>query len=178
MRKINKTTFAKSILLHENLEDKTLVWDGQPSNSSYTVYSSSGDICIKGTVKYGELEGQKIHYFPNGKISQSSFYVNGSVHDKFKVYYENGSVHSEGVYKYGTLHGPFMIYHLNGQKSCEVNYNNGTKVGIERRYYNNGNIKLECNYDDIGALDGSCKNYTKQGKLKSECLYKNGTVVT
>jgi len=176
MKKVNKATFAKSVLLHEDL-DETLVWDGQADNSSYTVYSPSGSIRLKGTVKNGKLEGKKIRYSSNGKVSQTAFYVNGGIHGEFKVYYENGSLLTKSFYKRGIVHGPYSTYHLNGQVLCDVNYNNGTKVGTERRYHSNGNIRLECTYNEKGALDGYLRCYTKRGKLKSELLYKNGVAV-
>lgn len=84
----------------------------------------------------------------------------------------------EGKYKNGKKHGTWTTYHPGGKLSAVVtHYKKGELNGKMETYSFRGHqLKSEMNYKK-GVLDGKTILYGKDGKVKKEIKYKNGSQI-
>ena len=68
--------------------------------------------------------------------------------------------------------GKVVYYYPNGNKQVEVNYKNSKRNGPDIAYYEDGKVKRE--QQMLNDKRVSSKFYTKDGKLQSTLMYKNG----
>lgn len=138
----------------------------------------------------------KTEYYCDGSVSSVSETTTGGIKHGLTKKYE-GSVTRYEMYKYGLLHGEtkvmlsdsknIEIYHF-GNKKSKTSYDvaSGHIYGIEtyidnktvhiRNYYENGNLASEqrkVNYE----LDGLCRWWNEDGKLRAIETLKNGIVI-
>lgn len=90
----------------------------------------------------GQLHGDKLVYYENGKLVEKSTYVNGDIDGISTWYSDNGTVVKEFTYKNGLLHGPSKYYNAKGELLAEGSYKNDQKHGIWK-YYENGKFTEE-----------------------------------
>lgn len=93
-----------------------------------------------------------------------------------KTFYENGNIRVERNYSEGKLHGPFKNYYENGNIKGEGNFKNSELEGVlkfENQDFSGNKLKFELNFVD-GKRHGTCKEFDKNGKLKTECYFNNG----
>ncbi|MCB0446452.1 MAG: toxin-antitoxin system YwqK family antitoxin [Gelidibacter sp.] len=90
----------------------------------------------------GQLHGDKLVYYENGKLAEKSTYVNGEIDGVSTWYSDNGTIVKEFTYKNGLLHGPSKYYNAKGQLLAEGSYKNDQKHGIWK-YYENGKFTEE-----------------------------------
>ncbi|WP_250434097.1 toxin-antitoxin system YwqK family antitoxin [Hanstruepera flava] len=90
----------------------------------------------------GELDGDRIIYYPNGQIAEKTFYKSGKLDGKANWYAENGVLIKEYLYDNGQLNGKASFYDKAGKLMVEGVYRNDKKHGIWK-YYENGELKEE-----------------------------------
>lgn len=88
----------------------------------------------------GNLEGEKIIFYPNGQIAEKSNYQEGKLEGDSKWYSEKGILLKEFTYKNNELHGLSKYYDVDGLISAEGQYQNGRKHGVWN-YYEAGQLK-------------------------------------
>ncbi|WP_241910449.1 toxin-antitoxin system YwqK family antitoxin [Pseudotamlana carrageenivorans] len=96
----------------------------------------------------GELVGERLVYFPNGKVAERKNYVNGKLEGKAYSYTEKGVVLSESHYENGEFHGPYKSYDTKGQLVSEGVFKRGKKEGIWK-FYRNGKLTDEKNFSYV-----------------------------
>lgn len=79
--------------------------------------------------KDGELDGEVITYYPDGKPTEIFPYENGKIHGLMKRYSNEGVVLDEVTYKNGRRNGLAKYYNTNGQLLYSGMYENDLKVG-------------------------------------------------
>lgn len=98
------------------------------------------------TVEYyndnGELEGERLVYYPNGQMAEQAHYINGKLEGISKIFSEKGVLIKEFTYKNDILHGMSKYYDANGQMLAEGAFRNDQKHGIWN-FYENGILKEE-----------------------------------
>lgn len=98
------------------------------------------------TVEYyngkGQLEGERLVYYPNGQMAEQSYYANGKKDGISKVFSEKGVLIKEFTYKDDLLHGMSKYFDGNGKMLAEGTYRNDQKYGIWK-YYENGVLTEE-----------------------------------
>lgn len=158
----------------------------------YKRWNWFGELTTEGTYVYGQLEGTYSNYYPDGTLESSSQYVNDELHGKREFFAPNGDLQMIRYYDHGLLTGysylgsdgkpvapiaydkkdfNFKAYFPNGQVSREYRLERGMLQGKLMEYLPDGTITYEGTYVDDG-LEGTKKNYDKQGKLYSTAEYK------
>lgn len=115
--------------------------DGKLYIGKWVFYHNKSD-AIMSTEYYnnkGELEGEKLVFYPNGKTAEKSNYNNGKLEGKSIWYAENGKVLKEFQYSNDELNGVSKYYDANGNIKAEGIYRNGLKHGIWK-YYEGGKL--------------------------------------
>lgn len=153
-------------------------------------------LVYEGRFLNGEPVGKMIHYYPNGKTKDISFYTINSPKVTSTLFHENGTKSAEGVFINKKKDGNWKYYNASGKLISEENYANGIKNGVFRIYsakndvileeviwkndkkegpsysnYSNGKIRMKLNYRN-DKMDGPFENYYEDGKLWTKGAYK------
>jgi antitoxin component YwqK of YwqJK toxin-antitoxin module/tetratricopeptide (TPR) repeat protein len=118
----------------------------------------------------GKANGPSKSFYPDGKISGESFYIDGDLYSKKYSYWQNGNIRM--VTKYIDDTSVLMeIYNVEGKKESEIDYTN--KSGKITTTFNNG---MEIHEYDMtnGNLNGKYIVKDKKGRVTADCVYLNG----
>lgn len=143
----------------------------------------------------GLYDGMHKEFYPNGQLRISMEYRLGKPWNFVEAYTRYGAPLDRGTLKDGTgicyeyneggtriasmelvngkFHGTFRRYYLNGQISVDCVYRNDTMNGVYRDFYPEGGLKF---LKTIGfeGVDGPLIEYYRNGKIKSENIYRKG----
>ena len=133
--KTNSVTY--SIMYHDN---EVVLAQGkfvnQLKDSVWTMYSKSGRLSVVENYKLGQLNGERLVYYPLGnsetkkdQLTQKQNYLNGKLHDKQYDYFENGKLWKESNYVNGVKNGEELTYSPYGKLELKDFYFNGLKNG-------------------------------------------------
>ena len=116
--------------------------DGKLNVGKWIFYhnKSDGIMSVETYNLKGLLEGEKIIYYPNGKIAETSNYKNGKLEGPNLIYSETGKLISSFTYSNDELHGTAKYYDADGNLASEGNYQHDRKHGTWK-YYENGVLK-------------------------------------
>ena len=90
----------------------------------------------------GELVGDRLVYYPNGRIAEKQYYINGKLNDACLWYSEKNVVLKSFFYEKGELHGDAKFYNPKGELVSEGQYKRGKKDGLWK-YYEKGDLIKE-----------------------------------
>lgn len=122
-----------------------LVSEGQMNGKTYVgtwkYYQRNNDklLTLEHYNNEGQLDGERLVYYPNGQVAEKKNYVSGALHGESVWYSENNVVLKSYHYENGTLHGPAKFFNQKGELICEGNYKNAEKHGVWK-YYDNGKL--------------------------------------
>lgn len=100
----------------------------------------------------------------------------GKKHGEVIEYFKNGEPKSVRRYDHG-LPKHAAAFHKNGQMKFELALNaqdNGE--GPYRRWYPDGKLECEAGFDSEERWDGSSKEYSKNGELRSHYIFEHGAL--
>ena len=96
----------------------------------------------------GNLDGERLVYYPNGEIAEKQFYKAGKLEGVSVVFSDKKVLLSEVIYVNDELHGYSKYYEPNGKLVAEGLYKNGKKEGIWK-YYEDGKLTEEKNLSSV-----------------------------
>ncbi|MBO3097444.1 toxin-antitoxin system YwqK family antitoxin [Gelidibacter pelagius] len=117
-----------------------LISEGQMINKLFVgkwVYyhnKTKGIMTVEHYSDKGQLEGEKLVYYPNGQMAEQSYYINGKIDGVSKVFSEKGVLIKEFTYENDVLHGMSKYYDADGKMLAEGAYRNDQKHGIWKFY--------------------------------------------
>ena len=150
--------------------------DGKPySGELYETYPN-GKLHEKAYALNGKLEGRRETYHENGVLSVSGNYAGGKVAGEWTVYFNNGQIFAQGTYKSGKTDGVWKMYRKNGQIEYEVSYKNGRRDGLSLSYYENGKLHSKTSYKN-GELNGPSIFYYENGQPGIVTVFKDNEFV-
>lgn len=85
----------------------------------------------------GQLDGEKLVYYPDGTKAEKSNYTNGKLNGSSIWYAKTGKILKDFTYENDELHGLSKYYDAEGHLQAEGTYRKGLKHGIWN-YYENG----------------------------------------
>lgn len=97
---------------------------------------------------FGNLNGERMVYYPNGQIAEKKTYKNGKLDGISVVYSDTNVLLSELIYVNGELHGYAKYYSPKAELVAEGLYKNDKKVGVWK-YYEDGKLTEEKNFSDV-----------------------------
>ncbi|MDN3724982.1 toxin-antitoxin system YwqK family antitoxin [Aequorivita sp. SDUM287046] len=113
-------------------------------------HEKSKNIMTRENYSNGKLDGKKITYYPNGKITEETTYKNGIREGVDNYYSPEGVLLKKLIYKEDQLQGPAFYYDAYGNVVIEGFYKDGKKHGLWK-YFKNGNVVLEETYPKKSA---------------------------
>ena len=103
--------------------------------------------------KNGQLDGQALLFYPDGKIKSENFYSKGKLNGPSRFFGAEGQILAEGFYVHGLQQGKVHWYYPSGCIYSLQRYKNGAWHGTQEYYYENGVLKTLMHYDH-GKLVG------------------------
>ncbi len=133
--------YKKNVLLGYSYEDKTgkLLPMIPLKNERGTVdaYYKNGTKSAHLVFDEGNSNGDRIHYFSNGKVFMEGKRINGLDDGLVKIYYPSGKIMKEDNFYIGERHGSSKYYNEDGSLQYHLNYYLGELHG-ECKYFNAG----------------------------------------
>ncbi|WP_346881948.1 tetratricopeptide repeat protein [uncultured Algibacter sp.] len=143
--------------------------------------------------KAGELNGENLEFFDNGKPYVISKYKNEKLDGEYLLFNDKGALIQKKYFKNGELDGLYKSffnvgesliewnipyangkiepvateYYANGDIFKEMPFVNGKRQGVEKKYYFNKQISTETHYTN-GKLNGPFKTYHRNGNTYEE----------
>ncbi|NJB83845.1 hypothetical protein [Wenyingzhuangia aestuarii] len=164
----------------------TLKSDGQMIHKKRTglwkYYDGKRNIILTEEYKDGQLHGERIVYFKNGKKAEESYYVNGKLDGVSTRYSQKGVVLHEMTYQDGLLHGRTKFYETNGDIKETGLYYKDYKVGkwdfyIKGEYMGfkvpNKQRLHPTNEDILANIEGKKEKPRVYPKLSDEAILEN-----
>jgi antitoxin component YwqK of YwqJK toxin-antitoxin module len=108
----------------------------------YYQKSSKNIMTIESYNDKGELDGDRIVYYPNGQIAEQQNYLNGKPEGESMIYSTKNVLLKSFFYLNGELHGPAKFYNPKGELLSEGHYKRGKKDGVWK-YFENGKLIKE-----------------------------------
>lgn len=141
--KANSTLSEVSYLTADGDLVSTGKMDGKDRIGEWLYFHKKSDkVMTREFYTKGVLDGKKIIYYPNGKITEEINYVNGIKEGANLYYSETGVVLKDLHYVNDKLHGLATYNDSNGAKTIEGHYKEGKKNGLWN-YYKDGKLVLE-----------------------------------
>lgn len=112
--------------------------ENQPYTGDFKETFEDGSIKGTGTFVNGQLEGLRIQYFPNGKVSTKKEYKGAYPHGKAYEYYEDGTLRQEGTFNNNQEIGTWTVYYPNGDKRVVMTFESGVQHGPYFEYNEEG----------------------------------------
>ena len=116
--------------------------------------------------------------FPKTSLNSSREILQSYKHGSFKSYDEaQGKLVSEGSYSKGTQNGLWKYFYPGGViANRELSYKEGKLDGSSKEFSRRGELKSEINYKS-NKKNGNMKVFSNRGKLILHVVYKNGVKV-
>ena len=157
-------------------------------NGEWISWYENGQIKDKGTYALGLMNDYWQGWYPNEvkryagtyekdlKVGAWKYWTDRSIlkdEESYKIF-PKANLNSSREILQSYKHGSFKSYDdSQGKLVSEGSYNKGKQNGLWKYYYPGGEIaNRELNYKD-GKLDGSSKEFSRRGELKSEINYKS-----
>ncbi|PKA83724.1 antitoxin component YwqK of YwqJK toxin-antitoxin module [Ulvibacter sp. MAR_2010_11] len=133
-------------------------------------YTIKGKLVSEGKMDEKDREGEWVYYHKkSNEVMTRENYVDGKLDGKKITYYTNGKITEEQTYKNGIMEGENNFYSPEGVLIKKLKYRNDQLQGEATYFDAHGNVVIEGFYKD-GQKHGLWK-YFKNGKLEFEETY-------
>jgi antitoxin component YwqK of YwqJK toxin-antitoxin module len=119
---------------------------GKKKHGFWKYYNLQGQLLMTENYKNGVLEGDKVTFYDNGKVTEKSFYKNNKLNGKVFRYTDDGVQISCMTYKDGKLDGVVEYSSTTGELLVKGFYKDGKRVG-EWKHFSKGKVVSTKNYD-------------------------------
>mgnify|MGYP000904467196 FL=1 len=120
-----------------------------------------------------DIVGATTDVYPNGKPRiYMPYSVNGELHGDYIEFYEDGKISYKITYENGIRQGKSISYLESGKSIGETNYIDGKKEGKSLETFE-GMIQMKANYKN-NKIDGDMFLYYPSGKLLQKRSFING----
>jgi len=119
---------------------------GKKKEGVWKYFSSQNYLLMIENYRDGKLNGEKITYYKDGKVTEKTTYKNGKINGLSVRYNDKGNVISTQKYKNGKLDGEVEYCDALGNVIIKGAYKNGTRVGKWKHFSEGKVVKVE-DYD-------------------------------
>ncbi|HTJ10779.1 MAG TPA: tetratricopeptide repeat protein [Dinghuibacter sp.] len=113
----------------------------------YTYFYPSGKVSGRAVYRGGELDGPRVSYYTNGRLSDSANYVRGDEDGYYAYFWPNGRLRQDGWYATGKRTGPYREYDINGKMTYAAWYVDGDESGFSTYYAPDGRKTKEYRFE-------------------------------
>jgi len=156
-------------------------YTGQVKDSIWNYYDDLGRLQSVERFVNGELQGERVVYYADGGIAETSVYDHGHLHGPWRQYFQGGKPKAQGGYVHGIADGRMTWYHPNGKTELDGLMEDGERDGVWTYYNEDGSLLIVITYADgdmveSRKMNGVFKEYFDDEKLKEEVTWKNGAM--
>ena len=141
-------------------------------HGDYIEFYEDGKISYKITYENGIRQGKSIGYLENGKIVEEKNYIDGKKEGKALETFE-GMIQMKANYKNNKIDGDMFLYYPSGKLLQKRSFINGKAEGELIEYYENGVVKEKA-YFINDKQEKEHLFYDEKGNLIKTEIYKNG----
>ena len=141
-------------------------------HGDYIKFYEDGKISYKITYENGIRQGKSISYLESGKIIGETNYIDGKKEGKSFETFE-GMIQMKANYKNNKINGAMFLYYSSGKLLQKRNFINGKAEGELIEYYENGVVKEKA-YFINDKQEKEHFFYDEKGNLIKTDIYKNG----
>ena len=141
-------------------------------HGDYIEFYEDGKISYKITYENGIRQGKSISYLESGKSIGETNYIDGKKEGKSLETFE-GMIQMKANYKNNKIDGDMFLYYPSGKLLQKRSFINGKAEGELIEYYENGVIKEKA-YFINDKQEKEHFFYDEKGKLIKTDIYKNG----
>ena len=141
-------------------------------HGDYIEFYEDGKISYKITYENGIRQGKSISYLESGKSIGETNYIDGKKEGKSLETFE-GMIQMKANYKNNKIDGDMFLYYPSGKLLQKRSFINGKAEGELIEYYENGVIKEKA-YFINGKQEKEHLFYDEKGNLIKTDIYKNG----
>ena len=141
-------------------------------HGDYIEFYEDGKISYKITYENGIRQGKSMGYLENGKVIEEKNYVDGKKEWKALETFED-MIQMKANYKNNKIEGAMFLYYPSGKLLQKRNFINGKAEGELVEYYENGVVKEKA-YFINDKQEREHFFYDEKGKLIKTDIYKNG----
>ena len=141
-------------------------------HGDYIEFYEDGKISYKITYENGIRQGKSISYLESGKSIGETNYIDGKKEGKSLETFE-GMIQMKANYKNNKIDGDMFLYYPSGKLLQKRSFINGKAEGELIEYYENGVIKEKA-YFINDKQEKEHFFYNEKGKLIKTDIYKNG----
>lgn len=132
----------------------------------FKLFTTDGKLMESSTYVDGQLDGERLLFHPNGEVQYKERYQAGNFEGTYESFYDDGGKESEGEYIANAMQGEWKFYYQNGQVKELVRFTDNEENGPFVEYHENGQLKAEGAYLDGDNEHGELKLYDEQGELE------------
>jgi len=115
----------------------------------------------------GQGEEGRTERSPFGTVLKFACYKNGELNGQFMSWYEDGKLKQKGFMRAGHMVGRWTRWHANGKIQDRINWVNGKPQGKFRSYHPNGKTAILGEFK-LGLKDGLWTEFDEQGRVQSK----------
>lgn len=141
-------------------------------HGDYIEFYEDGKISYKITYENGIRQGKSISYLESGKIIGETNYIDGKKEGKSLETFE-GMIQMKANYKNNKINGAMFLYYPSGKLLQKRSFINGKAEGELIEYYENGVVKEKA-YFINDKQEKEHFFYDEKEKLIKTDIYKNG----
>jgi antitoxin component YwqK of YwqJK toxin-antitoxin module len=169
---------------HSKLSRKHKLKVGEKTSETFLYeYDREGNLYTESRYENDKLNGITKQYTPTGTLMAEWYYTDDLLNGESRIYFEDGPLLMKQKYKNDLLEGPSEVYYFNGDFNRVEQYMDGKLLdkngnfftGTQVTEYFPGRPYVIEQYLD-GFVNGECKHYFLNGKLKAVLNYQNGKV--
>ncbi len=139
----------------------------------YMLYGKDGKPVEKRNYRHNQIQDTLIKYYPSGKVSEKTLFVNGQQNGERRVYFESGALMIVEHYAEDQFEGPYASFYENGQQKEEGMYVKNVMDGKWKYYYDTGEVKEVVTFAN-NEENGEYQSFYKSGKVKAAGAYSHG----
>jgi antitoxin component YwqK of YwqJK toxin-antitoxin module len=158
---------------HENGKIKAiLVYSPNSDKVKAELFNPEGSMVSRGNF-IGTLKDSVWTYYDNKEIAARENYNKGLKNGKSYAYYPDGKTSNESEWVNGKLNRIARDFYPSGEKKSETRYLEGKRQGWSSVYFESGKPQIEGEYDN-DQYAGTWKFFNPDGTIKFQLEYKNG----
>ncbi len=136
-------------------------------------FRRNGDLEYELKYEDGQKIEYKIEYHPTGERFRQRTLINGKREGLEIEFHRNGKKKAERNYIADKKEGSAKGYYINGRLQGDWLFENGEPVSATIFYSTGEKWLVHSDFDSKGRLNGSSKEYEKDGNLKAIRYYKD-----
>ncbi|HKK76973.1 MAG TPA: toxin-antitoxin system YwqK family antitoxin [Saprospiraceae bacterium] len=158
LRQMEETDFEGNVLQY------AIINSTGERHGRFLKRDETGNLLEEAEYLMGNLDGNRILYYPNQDTMIVESHVNGQFQGDYRTYHPGNQLKLEGTYIDNKMQGTWKMYYETGELKEEVTFVNNLENGPFVEYHKNGQIAVTGTYLNGDNEHGVLKFYDESGQ--------------